>query len=315
MQGLLSGEPLRGIDHEQVPHQVLCLLRDRVPLLPLHLVHARLNQRDLMRVGAVEGHVADEEDEDHHPQAPHVALRRVALVEDLRRHVRQRAAARREFRLRLPDLGKAEVYQLQLVVVLLLVHKILELHVAVHDAVAVDVVQGQEDLPDSVGSVLLRKVTQVHHPVEKLPPLHALHDQAELVLALVNVHEPRDPGVVHAQEHLSFALHVLPHGLRNVLELETLDRAPLARGALPGKVDLATGAPAEHVWLQVVVVLQHLGRQVVPPRVDKPGAVMAGRVAGLRIRSSLEGLVPHPLPSRLSGESSPPVQAGQLRSA
>mmetsp|Transcript_100737 Transcript_100737/g.260249 ORF Transcript_100737/g.260249 Transcript_100737/m.260249 type:complete len:255 (+) Transcript_100737:510-1274(+) len=149
----LGRQPLFRIEDQQLRHEVLRFLRDARPDVLLHGVSTLLDGPDLAILGAGERHVPEEDNEDGDAQAPQVTLARVVLAQDLRRHVRERAAAEGHLGVGRPDLAEAEVDELQVVAVRGVVEEVLQLDVAVHDVVAVDVVEGQQHLPGRVGTI------------------------------------------------------------------------------------------------------------------------------------------------------------------
>mmetsp|Transcript_31002 Transcript_31002/g.96461 ORF Transcript_31002/g.96461 Transcript_31002/m.96461 type:complete len:220 (+) Transcript_31002:761-1420(+) len=210
LEGLLRVEPHLRVHHQELLHEVEACGRDPRPAVLPHVVLPRPDGADLLPLGgAAERHVADKEDEDDDAQTPEVALGGVALAEDLRGHVGEGAAAQLHLRVLLPDLAEPEVDELQEVGVLPLVEEVLQFQVPVHDPAAVDVVHGQQHLPGGAGRVLLREDLPLRHAVEQLAALHALHDQAERLLVLVDVHEPGHVRVVHAQEDLGLRHQLL----------------------------------------------------------------------------------------------------------
>mmetsp|Transcript_35935 Transcript_35935/g.100950 ORF Transcript_35935/g.100950 Transcript_35935/m.100950 type:complete len:373 (-) Transcript_35935:476-1594(-) len=187
LQRLGSAEPRRGVDHEQRLDEVLGLRRDLLPLPLLPAVPALSDQPDLGLLRAGERHVPEQQDEHRDPQAPHVALAAVALPQDLGGDVGQRAAAEAQLGVRRPELREAEVDELQVLRLLGIVEDVLKLDVSMDDAVAVDVVQGQKDLPGNLRGLALRDSLLRLDAVEQLPPIQLLHHQVQGVVGLVDI--------------------------------------------------------------------------------------------------------------------------------
>mmetsp|Transcript_122501 Transcript_122501/g.291174 ORF Transcript_122501/g.291174 Transcript_122501/m.291174 type:complete len:261 (-) Transcript_122501:926-1708(-) len=146
LQGLVSAHALRGIHHQELPHEVFGALRDRAPLLVVHVVHARHDANDLMILRTCKGHAAGEQNVHNHSKTPQVTLRTVGLVQHLRGDVAQSAAACFHLGIGLPDLAEAEVDELQMVRVLPSVHEVLQLDVPVHDPSRMNVFQCPQQL-------------------------------------------------------------------------------------------------------------------------------------------------------------------------
>mmetsp|Transcript_6695 Transcript_6695/g.19691 ORF Transcript_6695/g.19691 Transcript_6695/m.19691 type:complete len:296 (-) Transcript_6695:302-1189(-) len=198
LQRLLGGEPLHRVDLQQALHEVQRRLRDGVPPLGLQLVGALRDVLRLRRLVAREGHVPRQDDEGDHPEAPEVALARVVLLQDLRRNVGEGPAADVHLHVGVPDLAEAEVDQLQVAGARLVVQKVLQLEVPMHDAVGVDVVERQQHLVDSICRVALAKPLELGDAVEQLTTLHAFHHEVQLVLRIEHIVEARDVRVIHA---------------------------------------------------------------------------------------------------------------------
>mmetsp|Transcript_94064 Transcript_94064/g.303887 ORF Transcript_94064/g.303887 Transcript_94064/m.303887 type:complete len:230 (-) Transcript_94064:204-893(-) len=215
---------------------------------------------------AMEGHVTEQQDEDDHPHAPEVAFVGVARArQDLRRHVRQRAAAQ----FHLPVVGgvsaKAEVDELQVVEFLGIIQKVLQLDVSVDDALGVQVVGRQQDLVHGVRGVPLAEPVQLLDPLEELPAHEALHDQPELALVLVDVCEPGHVRVVHGQEDLQFVPQLALLPLRESVQLEGLHGVLELVGLGGRQVHSAVVARAEALGLHHIVVFEPLWQPVVTP--------------------------------------------------
>mmetsp|Transcript_37213 Transcript_37213/g.106292 ORF Transcript_37213/g.106292 Transcript_37213/m.106292 type:complete len:415 (-) Transcript_37213:263-1507(-) len=86
-ESLLRSQALLWINHHQLLDELFCAVRHLCPLFFRHVVHARLDHRNLLTVRTVKGHVPCEENKQHHSQAPHITLRSVTLSQHLGSHV------------------------------------------------------------------------------------------------------------------------------------------------------------------------------------------------------------------------------------
>mmetsp|Transcript_54195 Transcript_54195/g.158237 ORF Transcript_54195/g.158237 Transcript_54195/m.158237 type:complete len:213 (+) Transcript_54195:1247-1885(+) len=161
-----------------------------------------------------------------------------------------------------------------MVALLALIKEILELQVTMDNAVAMDVVQRQQHLPDGVGGVALGEPLLLHDAVKELAALHTLHDKVEVLLTFIHVVKPSDMRVVHAEEDLHLGLQLGPLVVGHHGELELLDGELLraAGGAAPARrhAHHAVVAGAEDLVHDLVVVLDSLRRLVVAPRDGHP---------------------------------------------
>mmetsp|Transcript_114571 Transcript_114571/g.319047 ORF Transcript_114571/g.319047 Transcript_114571/m.319047 type:complete len:341 (+) Transcript_114571:452-1474(+) len=236
-QGLLRREPLLRVHDKELPDEVLGITRDFVPEGLLDSVLASDDGLHLVALHPGERHVPEEDDKGRDPEAPHVTLVRVALLQDLRSHVGQRAAARRHHRVGVPDLAEAKVDQLQVVGIRSVVEEILELQIPVNHAVAVHVVDRQEHLPRRLRGVALREALPHLHPPEQLTARQALHNKVKLFLGLIRVNQPRYMRVVHGQEDLNLGHQVLHNVCSHAQQLEGLHRHLLFRPDVLRRVD------------------------------------------------------------------------------
>mmetsp|Transcript_4484 Transcript_4484/g.10551 ORF Transcript_4484/g.10551 Transcript_4484/m.10551 type:complete len:244 (-) Transcript_4484:265-996(-) len=239
LQRLLCCEPLQRLHYENFPDEVLCLGRNPLPDVGFVSVRPPPDGVHLVVLGPREGHVPENHNEDRHPHTPHVALRRVALIQHLRCNVGQGATTQRHLGVGVPNLAEPEVNELEMVAVRVVIEEVLQLDVTVNDAEAVDVVDCQQHLPGCVSTVLLRKALPLGHSFEELSTCHAFHNEAELILGLIDIHKAGDVRVVHAQEDLSFGLQLLPLFPWNAVQLEPLYSHLHARLLVLSQVHLA----------------------------------------------------------------------------
>mmetsp|Transcript_30487 Transcript_30487/g.66787 ORF Transcript_30487/g.66787 Transcript_30487/m.66787 type:complete len:243 (-) Transcript_30487:262-990(-) len=231
LKRLLGGEPSRRIHHQQLPNEVLSALRDLAPDVLFHIVVASLDEPHLHILAAGEGHVAEECYENRHSQAPEVALRGVAPLQDLGCNVGERSTTQGHFHVRLPDLAEAEVDEFQVVAPLSFVEEVLQLDVSVHHAMTVDIVHCQKHLVGCVGGIPLSKAFFLLHTFEELAPGHAFHDKTQHVLVLVHIYEASNMRVVHGKKNLSLGLQLLLLLSRHSVQLEALHRELRTRRA------------------------------------------------------------------------------------
>mmetsp|Transcript_94327 Transcript_94327/g.266687 ORF Transcript_94327/g.266687 Transcript_94327/m.266687 type:complete len:294 (+) Transcript_94327:814-1695(+) len=281
LEGLLGGEPLLGVDHQQLRDEVLRVDADLVPVLGLLLVPCLLDVPLLRLLVALERHVPEKQDEDGDAQAPQVALGGVALAQNLWGDVGQSSAAQAELGVWRPDLAKAKVDELQVIRFLALVQKILELDVPVNNVVGMYVGHRQQHLPRGGDRVLLGEPLPSHHALEELAPAHALHHEAQELRALVAVDEPHNVRVVHAEEYLGFGLELLLLFFADAVQLEALDRAQLLGVIVLRQKNLSTVASAQDFARSSVVVLEPLGQAVIPPSDGSDGGAGRRAVHGL----------------------------------
>mmetsp|Transcript_87656 Transcript_87656/g.151867 ORF Transcript_87656/g.151867 Transcript_87656/m.151867 type:complete len:204 (+) Transcript_87656:835-1446(+) len=161
---------------QQRRHKFFRLAGDAVPPLFLDRVPARLDVHHLLRLGATKWHVAGKQYESDHAQTPKITLAGVAAREHLWSCIGQSAQALVHLPIAWdPHLAEAKIDQLQMTAALLVQHEVFELQITVNYAVAVNVVQSQEHLPNCVCSILFREAFALGHAVKELTSLHALH--------------------------------------------------------------------------------------------------------------------------------------------
>mmetsp|Transcript_97777 Transcript_97777/g.304020 ORF Transcript_97777/g.304020 Transcript_97777/m.304020 type:complete len:298 (+) Transcript_97777:126-1019(+) len=180
-RGLGGARPLGGVGREEPAHQALGRAGHAPPAGPAEESVARehgvaVQRAEDAHVRGLEGRLAGEELEEHHPGAPEVALVGVEAVEDLRRCVEERARDRVPRGLAGAGLRKAEVQQLERLAARVLEAEVLGLDVPVHDA---QVVHGDQRVQylqckaaDHVDWKLILVVGNVVDEVRTTTPAH-----------------------------------------------------------------------------------------------------------------------------------------------
>jgi hypothetical protein len=181
-----------------------------------------------------------------------------------RRHVVRRAddhAGLRQLRAGLPDLGDAEVENLDEVRVALPLDQedVLRLHVAVHDPLVVGRRQRAADLGKDVHGARQRQDRRLVQRGPQFPPLQELHhDVRGAILHLVHVGHAEDVRMLELRRGDRLAAEPLQRLLvPREVRVERLDREALAEGDVTGEVDLAHPALAEFL-LDAILVRDHL---------------------------------------------------------
>mmetsp|Transcript_18961 Transcript_18961/g.52550 ORF Transcript_18961/g.52550 Transcript_18961/m.52550 type:complete len:236 (-) Transcript_18961:305-1012(-) len=187
------------------------------------------------------------------------------MPEDLGCHVRDRAAAVGHALPLATELAQTKINELDEVAILALEQEVFQFEVPVCHALAVQVAHGQEDLPERVGSHLLREVPLRNHAVKKLPTIQLVHDKSQGILALIDVREAGDVRVVHTQGDFDLVDQHLPRLHAHRGQVQVLDRN--LSGGVPVRAhqDVTVTARAQHfAGLDHVVFLQALRQAMVP---------------------------------------------------
>mmetsp|Transcript_99096 Transcript_99096/g.258349 ORF Transcript_99096/g.258349 Transcript_99096/m.258349 type:complete len:340 (-) Transcript_99096:486-1505(-) len=185
LKGALCRQSFPWTHGEQGSDEVHPLFRD---VLPPSGHDLELSLHGLRSIG--ERPVACEQHEDDNAEAPHVGL---ACARPSQHYFwgdvgPGAACASGHASLRgVPAPAEAEVDELQVLRLLGIVEDVLKLDVSMDDAVAVDVVQCQEDLPGNLRGLALRDSLLRLDAVEQLPPIQLLHHQVQGVVGLVDI--------------------------------------------------------------------------------------------------------------------------------
>mmetsp|Transcript_54911 Transcript_54911/g.128917 ORF Transcript_54911/g.128917 Transcript_54911/m.128917 type:complete len:202 (+) Transcript_54911:1199-1804(+) len=132
------------------------------------------------------------------------------------------------------------------------------------DTYTVNVVHSQQHLICCVGRGLLGEALELLHTGEEFAAGHALHDESQLVLGLVDIDEPRYMWMIHGQEYLALSLELIPLVFGHSDELETLHGVRAATSLSARFIHLPVVAGAQNVLLDDnVVILQFPGLPVV----------------------------------------------------
>jgi len=227
VQDLLKADSLLGVLVEEL---LAHLAAEETALLPagefeVELAVDRLVDRLILGI-VVEGEGSAEEGVNDAAVAPQVTAEGVGLVEeDLGSHVAQGSEGLLGLLVGADHLGEAEVDDLgHGVLPVGRHHDVLELHVAVDDAVAVHVLEAHADLVgqllDSLLSDLEIAPLQV---VEHVLALEVLEHQVGLLVGLEEVDEGGDVGVLADLEHFNLAAQLLQLQRVHLLLLDGLD--------------------------------------------------------------------------------------------
>mmetsp|Transcript_32777 Transcript_32777/g.87991 ORF Transcript_32777/g.87991 Transcript_32777/m.87991 type:complete len:264 (+) Transcript_32777:827-1618(+) len=247
LQRLCGCEALFGVDAQQRPAEARRLLRHVLPPLRLHRVQALADLLALHLLGTAKRHVARQQHEDNHAETPEIALFRVRSVQDLWGHIGQSATAHLHHDVVFVNLAEPKVYQLQMIAALLVVQKVFQLEIPVHNVTAVDVVQRQEHLPGGVGRIALGEPLQLCDTIKQLTTFHTLHDQVDVLLGLVDVHEARNMRVIHGQVDLHLRGELLPLFPGHVPYFEQLHGEEFVACPTRGKLHDAVEPRSQHL--------------------------------------------------------------------
>ena len=171
---------------EQGRDKVLAILRNRLPDAVVEVVRALTHFLHDILVGlTVERWLARQKNVCDDATGPDVALLVVVLVEDFRCDVVRRAELLVEVAVGIVDEGRAEINDLDLVVLLVLLEQdILGFQVAVHNVPLVAVVDAGEDLFHEDGTVTLAKFAALEDLIEELATLADLGNEVVAFLIL-----------------------------------------------------------------------------------------------------------------------------------
>mmetsp|Transcript_3384 Transcript_3384/g.8423 ORF Transcript_3384/g.8423 Transcript_3384/m.8423 type:complete len:228 (-) Transcript_3384:14-697(-) len=188
-------KPHLRIDQQKVLHKVKGMLRYFVPCILFHRILAVSDR--VFSISTSKRHVANQQDECDDAQAPHVALVRIALLcKYLWSKIGERPTRQRHFRVGRPYFAEAEINKLQLVAVLLLIQEVLQLQVSMHNMMSVNIVYCQQHLPHCICSILFIELSPLGDSIEELSTLHALHNQVQSIIRLIDIHKPCYVGMV-----------------------------------------------------------------------------------------------------------------------
>ena len=235
IQHLLRGGALLRVGHQHLAHHVLGSLRDLVPGIRSQIV---LTLENLVEDGLLglrpERRHTREEDVQDHPRAPDVRLVAVVALQNLRRDVVGGAHDVVKVLLGLEVGRQAEIDSLdRRVRFRRLQHEVLGLQIAVDDAQVVAVRDGSHHRSEDGRRVLLGVVPPGDDAVEELAALAQLHDDVDVLAALVGVDELDDVRVIaEVVEDADLAAHVLD--VLSAHQLSLRDR--LARGFALGRL-------------------------------------------------------------------------------
>lgn len=217
------------------------------------------------QIRVVERQIPGGEHEQDDAARPHVYLRAVVapLGEDLRRHVRRRAAERVQEPV-VPDLirqrAQPEIGDLQTPIVVQ--QQVLRLQIAVVDAAEVAVADGADQLLEVLPAQILAEPALGHFR-EQLPALDEFQNKINLSPGGENFEKLDDVGVAQAAHDRDLTLDVV-HEIGAILELalvDDFDSDALAGGDIPSVVHLGKGAAAQKFPDLVLVKQGVLRRQ------------------------------------------------------
>mmetsp|Transcript_45136 Transcript_45136/g.128910 ORF Transcript_45136/g.128910 Transcript_45136/m.128910 type:complete len:223 (-) Transcript_45136:157-825(-) len=163
-----------------------------------------------------------------------------------------------------PELGKTEVDQLEVVAVCLMVHKIFQLQVPMGNLVGVQVGHGKQHLVCGPSCVLLGVTKPCSESLIKLAALHELHHQMNFVSLLKHHLKPCYMRVVQRQVQLCLITQLAPELGGQPALLEALDRILPAVVFASCQHDRAVQSAAQHPACHAVVLLQVPGVRVAP---------------------------------------------------
>mmetsp|Transcript_22937 Transcript_22937/g.71285 ORF Transcript_22937/g.71285 Transcript_22937/m.71285 type:complete len:365 (-) Transcript_22937:220-1314(-) len=292
---LLRRHALVGVHDEQALNEVDGVVAHAVEDVPREFIGAALNLRqDRVLLGGHERRPAAHEHVGDDADGPHVALFGVVPPDDLRRHVERRAHGQVHVLLALVVVPREpEVDELDLRLhVLALEEEVLELEVAVHDVVEVQVAHGAHDLlHERRGGLLVVVVLrQAVEPVQELAALAVLHDEPEVLLVREALVEPHNVRVVQLAHDCNLVLELLE--LRIVLdrrEGQHLHGELLARVAVPHQAHHPANARAQDLTLPQVIDLGHVPIEFA---IDEVLRQVLGRapLSGRQIREAIRGV-------------------------
>ena len=175
-QGLLRRQAVGRVDRQQ----------GRDELLGLQGALRQPGGHDRSPVLVPAGQFAGEERVGDDAHGPHVGHAGVAVhPHELRGHVGLGAAPPRHRRVAgLPAGAEAEVDELHRLPVGVGVHHVLQLDVAVHEALGVHVLHGAEQLVDEAGGVALAELAHLQDVLQDVTAREVLHEEADLALRL-----------------------------------------------------------------------------------------------------------------------------------
>ena len=194
LQSVLTAQPFVDVDAHEATDELLGLGTDVVPIRRVEFEFAFQNLgEEIGVVLVVEGRIAAQQDIADHADRPDVDGLAVGLLgQHLRRHVTGRSASRGHD----PGIlhfGQTKVADHDLgVFLLVLIKQIFRFQISVHDAFAVHVSHGVQDLLDKVGRVLLRVRALFHDAVEQLAAGHSVKYKNVQTFSPLNVNRSRN---------------------------------------------------------------------------------------------------------------------------
>mmetsp|Transcript_38727 Transcript_38727/g.69875 ORF Transcript_38727/g.69875 Transcript_38727/m.69875 type:complete len:222 (+) Transcript_38727:244-909(+) len=179
----------------------------------------------------------------------------------------------------LGPLAEAKVDELHKVTAWRIVKEVLELQVAMGDALVMQVVHGKQHLPGSICSLCLSKDLLLHGPVKELSTRHNFHDQANLIVCQVDMHDTCNMRVVHEEAKFHFVceqLLLLWHQIRHQQVLDSeFGTCVLLFAHIHGPIH----ASAQHLGGDFEVVFQPI-RESMKPALDSKDANLFNGIPG-----------------------------------
>jgi hypothetical protein len=199
-EGLLCAQSFAGINLEQLPDEILGLVRDEDPVGVMEGELSTENGTKLARVVRIlEGLVPTENGVNNDPDSPHVDLEVVAFwssLEDLRGSVLEGTALFGERLTRLDDCGESKVSHEDVARVRLLQKDVLRLEVAMYHVPLVEEGDGLKEVLGDVLAATLSKGTVLDQGLKKLTTRGKLENDGPLLLSLIDLNDFDDVWMV-----------------------------------------------------------------------------------------------------------------------